>query len=346
MALNFGISNCSSDSTIYINSEKEAAEMRYSPMENVLTSIIVPCIMVVSWLSNSAFIYTVYRMSELHTITNAYLVNMALADVIFVQLEGILHYILPYMMSPLKSAVHFGQSECVLHAFANIFYYTSFISITCVAVERFLAICYPLYQQMVSGKSRTIKIIFASWLLGGIFAAGLQVPQKAYSKTSCVVWPDEDKYLLLPKEVSTCEHISGFPILFAVVSDGVLYLMAFVINLTMYAKIIVTLKKRASNNLGTETSWCKVHNQVARLLVMNGVVFFVCFTPWQIANLDRICINLFESHLFSKLHFKLLLNVGLCMNFVNSTVNPFVYMACSSTYRNAYLKAFGVKCST
>ena len=319
--------------------------MLYSPMENVLSSIMVPCIMAASFLTNFAFIYTVYCISELHTITNAYLVNMAVADIIFVQLEGGIRYILPYMMSPLKSAVHFGRSECIIHGCASIFYYTSFILITCVAVERFLAICYPLYQQIVSGKPRTKKIIMAAWLLGCIFTAGLQVHQTAYLKKSCIVWPDGDKYLTLPTEVSTCEHIPGFLIRFSVISDGILYLVAFVINLTMYTKIIITLKRRATNNLGSETSWCKVHNQVANLLVTNGVIFFVCFTPWQIANLDRIFIHLFESHLFSNSNFKVILNLGMFMCFVNSTVNPIVYMACSSTYKNAYIKAFGMKCS-
>ena len=40
---------------------------------------------------------------------------------------------------------------------------------------------------------------------------------------------------------------------------------------------------------------------------------------------------------------KLLLNIGICMSYINSTINPFVYMACNSTYRSAYLKAFGIK---
>ena len=344
MALNSSISNCDNDSTIYITIEKEATKMVYSPPEVVFSSIVVPCVMAVSFLSNSAFIFAVYHMPELRTITNAYLVNMAIADISFVQVDGIIHFVLPYVMSPLKSSVTFGQSECIIHAFVvNMFFYTSFTLITCVAVERFLAICYPLYQQMVSGKSRTIKIIITSWLMGGIFAAGLQVPPWAHLKTSCIVWPDGDEYLMLPKEHSICGHIPGFPIIYSFVGDGIIYLMAVGVNFTLYTKIIITLKRRASDKMGTGTNQCKVHKQVARLLIMNGAVFFVCSTPWQIVNLHRIIKHLFESHLFSNMHVKLLRDISVCMNFINSTVNPFVYMACSSTYRNAYLKAFGIK---
>ena len=344
MALNSSILDCSNYSTInIINNEKQAADLLFSPIEVVLSSIIVPCIMAASLLSNSAFIFTVYRQSELHTITNAYLVNLAVADLLFVQLDGIGHFVLPYMKSEVKT-VHNGQFECLFRVmFSNMCYYTSFVLVTCVAVERFVAISYPLHQQIVSGKSRTIKIIISSWLLGGIFAAVLHVPRLAHLKKSCIVWPDGDKYLMLPKKRITCEQIPGFPIRFGVLADGILYMMALIINFTLYTKIIVTLKTRACDNLGTHISLRQVHNQVVRLLIMNGAVFFVSFTPWQIANLNNIFIHLFESHLFSNMHFQLLLKIGLCLNYINSTINPFVYMACSFTYRNAYLKAFGVK---
>ena len=56
MVLNISISDCSNDSTIYISNEKEAAELLYFQAEVVFSSIIVPCMMVVSFLSNSAFI--------------------------------------------------------------------------------------------------------------------------------------------------------------------------------------------------------------------------------------------------------------------------------------------------
>ena len=145
MALNYSISNCDNGYTINIVIEKKAAELLYSPVEGLFSSIVVPCIMVLSFLSNSAFIYTVYHMPELRTITNAYLVNMAIADISYVQIDGIVHFVLPYMMSSLKLSVTFGQSECIIHAFiVNIFYYTSFTLISCVAAERFLAICYPI----------------------------------------------------------------------------------------------------------------------------------------------------------------------------------------------------------
>ena len=111
-------------------------------------------------------------------------------------------------------------------------YFTSQVLITCVATERFIAICYPLYQQMVGGKSCTRKIIIGSWIFGGNLG-----------------------------------HLGG----------TISYLLACIVNFLMYANIIITLKRRSSHDLGTSEHNVQYEvNQVARLLITNGAVFFLC----------------------------------------------------------------------
>ena len=179
MDSNSSILDCSNDSTIYVTSDKEAAELLYTQVEVVFASIIVSCIMAIIFLSNSAFIYTVLCVPELHTFTNAYLVNMAVADIFYVPLHCTLAVLLPYMTSPVKFDINYGQVGCLFRGILpNVCYFTSQVLITCVATERFIAICYPLYQQMVSGKSRTRKIIIGSWMFGGILALIRAVPQR------------------------------------------------------------------------------------------------------------------------------------------------------------------------
>ena len=345
MALNSSTSDCSNDSTLYINNEKEAADLLYAPVEVVFASIIVPCMMAFGFLSNSAFIFTVCRTSKLRTITNAYLVNMAVADLVYIEFHGTLYFVLPFKMSLVKLDVPYGQIGCIIRGVVGgTCYYTSFILITCVAVERFLAICHPLYQQVVSGKSHTLKIIVASWLLGGIFAISLIVPMLACLETSCIVWPHGDKYLMLPRKISFCAALPGYPILLTHLGGTISYLLACFVNFLMYANIIITLKRRSSHDLGTsENNFQYEVNQVARLLITNGAVFFLCFTPWQIGHINRIITDLNGSHLFSNRQHTLFLNIGHFMSYVNSSINPFVYVVCSSSYRNAYLKAFGVR---
>ena len=346
MALSYNISECSSESTIYITNEKDAAEWLYSSADVIFASIVVPCMMTLGFLSNSAFIYTVYRIPELRTITNAYLVNMAIADLIYIELHGVLVFVLSYSMSPIKGDVHFGQIRCFIRSMISVTcYHTSFILVTCVAVERFLAICHPLYQQKVNGKSRTVKIIITSWLLVGIITSILNVPQVCYWKTSCIVWPRGEKYMTLPKKISTCTAFPRYPIVISQIADVVLYWVTLVINFIVYTRIITAMRRRASVDLGTRQSQNKNVHQVARLLITNGVVFFLCFTPWQFANLDRIATNLTGSHLFFSIDDGYVRIISYFMSYRNSLINPFVYKACSSTYRNAYVKAFCRNCN-
>ena len=129
-------------------------------------------------------------------------------------------------------------------------------------------------------------------------------------------------------------------------SNSILYLIVLGVNFTMFAKIIITLKRRALYDNGTGRIPHKAKREqykVARLLITNGVVYFVCFTPWQLVHRDDIVSNLVGSPIFSNRQYTLLLNLSSAMSYVNSSINPFVYMIRNSTYRNAYMKTFCLK---
>ena len=59
-------------------------------------------------------------------------------------------------------------------------------------------------------------------------------------------------------------------------------------------RLSLALKKRATQDLGigAQHKAQHEHNQVARLLITNGVVFFMCFIPRQLTNLDSITMYL------------------------------------------------------
>ena len=322
--------------------------MFYTPAEDVFHTIVVPCLMIFCFLSNSAFIYTVYCTPNLQTITNFYLVNMAVADLIFTEVNSILVYIYPYIKSPVQRDVYYGQSGCIANAIiGRTCFFTSYMLITTVTTERFIAICYPLYQRMMSGKSRTVKVIIMSWLLGFILAT-LFVPMSSYSRNYCIVWPNGDQYSALPSKISACESFPGYPVQFNAFLSLNLYFVSVISNFTMYARIIITLTRRAGNfKIGTsQHNAQRERNHVARLLITNGIVFFLCFTPYMLMTVHNTAAYYTGAGFLSKKQYALVQNLSLFLNYVNSSINPFIYIVCSSTYRNAYLKAFGLKCGS
>ena len=129
---------------------------------------------------------------------------------------------------------------------------------------------------------------------------------------------------MLPKKVSFCSALPGFPLVFSYITDMMLYLLALLINLIVYVNVIITSTRRASHDLGARTQHKAQHEryQVARLLITNGVVFFLCFTTWQFTNLDRIVTYLTGSHLFLDISHWYLPIIGLFMGYVKLLNQP------------------------
>ena len=82
---------------------------------------------------------------------------------------------------------------------------------------------------------------------------------------------------MLPKKFSFCLALPGFPLVIRNLTDNISYLLAIVINLIMYARIIKNLRRRASKDLGTGGQHMaqSERNQAARLLITNEVVFYL-----------------------------------------------------------------------
>ena len=104
----------------------------------------------------------------------------------------------------------------------------------------------------------------------------------------------------------------------------------------MFARIIHTLTTRPNPNAETAT----VRNNIARMLILNGTVFFLCLLPFRIIQLDNISILLrgrsFPLYAFGDIFAW----VGRVTTLLNSAVNPFLYNVSNAKYRASFLEAF------
>ncbi len=103
----------------------------------------------------------------------------------------------------------------------------------------------------------------------------------------------------------------------------------------MFARIIYTLSTRPNPNAETTS----VRNQIARMLILNGIVFFVCLLPFRIIQLSNMSVYLGGS-LFADDVVNILGWVGRVTALLNSAVNPFLYNASNAKYRAAFLETF------
>ncbi|XP_072046380.1 thyrotropin-releasing hormone receptor-like [Amphiura filiformis] len=338
---------CNPYITLNLSHPQAAATFLYSTTENYFFIIGVPILIAVGVLTNSAFIFTVYRVRSMRTITNAYLVNVAAVDLMFVAFGAGL-YLSNYYSSPVRfDIIYKTWIGCVgSFGFVYVTYSTSLVLITLVAVERYCAICRPLQLRAVSGKGRTTKLIIASWLLGVLLAACV-VPRYSGNDIYCAIWPNNPTFASFPRVIKFC--VAGHPdiYIFSEALNVIPFALSMIGNLFMYTHIIITLGRRPSLKQSdgkfdaSAQQMNRVRNQVARLLIINGLMFFTTQAPFRVTSIHNMLAHNTGTGLFTKEAYGILLLITRCLVIINSCVNPIVYFLTSSLYRHAFYKAFG-----
>ena len=103
-------------------------------------------------------------------------------------------------------------------------------------------------------------------------------------------WPTTERYITMPKYLHICVSYHKSLEAYPAILEFTPYIIGLGISGTFYVMIIRALSNRTVANTNTSHQVTQIRNKIARLLVINGVVFYV---PSRIANLDNIAGNLF-----------------------------------------------------
>ncbi|CAD5125171.1 DgyrCDS13413 [Dimorphilus gyrociliatus] len=139
-------------------------------------SIVIPMIIIyiiifiTGVFGNVATCLIIAKNRYMQTPTNAYLFNLAVADLI-VLILGLPHEIcITWQTYP----DIFGGIFCVARALiAETSTYASILTITAFTAERYVAICHPMWSHTMSKIKRAIKIIIIIWFVSLVCAAPL-----------------------------------------------------------------------------------------------------------------------------------------------------------------------------
>ena len=342
MDLNRSLNECNGYKNVLdLTNVTDAMDMLYSSTEKVFFIAVLPVLLSIGVVANTAFIYTVCRVNSMHTITNAYLANVAVADLIFLIFVWVTYFPL-YFISPVRNHVFYNSFVgCTLGFwFVNSSYYASSFLITFVTIERYYAICRPLKHRMVASKSRTRKLIVLGWVLGLIFG-GFVAPRLGGFIRYCVKWPKLEQFSEMPETIEFCKAAHSVINIFSEIFRIVPHFTAMFANIYFYGAIIITLSRRPGikSKVGQPQA-LKIRNQVAKLLIANGTLFFLCQTPVRLNYIHTMVVQLGGAGLFNVEQYGIVLIIGRCFLFLNAFINPFVYVAMSSFYRNAFKEAF------
>ncbi|XP_072014554.1 neuromedin-U receptor 2-like [Amphiura filiformis] len=345
--------NCQSNNSLQLSYDAALGAL-YSTHEKWLLLGVIPLLMIVGIIGNLGFLFVLFKMEYMKSITNFYLGNLAVTDLAFIIIMAIRSWWF-YVNSEVEFDVPYISSlVCAMFNLVFcIFRFSSFTFVTLVIVERYLAICKPLYHRIVSGEVRSVKLAIATWLIAVVFAA-IYTMTLSSLKYVCVDWPENEIFASLPSKISVCttDHQWMVPLNYYI--QAIAFWSALFLNTIMSYSIIMTLHRRkplTETNSGNKTKPTKdttitTRNQVAKMLIVNNIAFFLLAGPFHIRNIILIIEYHIGFRLVGYVQSSMWYWVGNVAAVANSVVNPIIYNVTNPRYRAAFAKAFGCANST
>ncbi|XP_052268989.1 tachykinin-like peptides receptor 99D [Dreissena polymorpha] len=275
-------------------------------------------ILLISAGGNLVVIWIVLAHKRMRTVTNYFLVNLALADFLISQLN------LPFtFLYLLYQDWWFGTFFCKLSCFISpCTISASVLTFMAISVDRYIAILYPLRPRMP--KRHVILAIIFIWL----FSIALALPNLIYFETATnlagticfITWPIETdlayNYLLLVLN----------------------YLLPLLTLVSAYSRVGMELW--GSRAIGEETSIqtdrVKSKRKVVKMMIVVVLIFGICWLPMH-------AYYLLTSHYRSITEYKYIQQIYIIiylMAMSNSMYNPIIYGWMNSRFREGFIHVF------
>ncbi|XP_042909337.1 tachykinin-like peptides receptor 86C isoform X2 [Parasteatoda tepidariorum] len=274
---------------------------------------------------NAIVIWIILAHRRMRTITNLFLLNLAIADFLLASGNAIFNFV--FM---LESHWPFGEGFCIISNFvANLTVSTSVFTILAMSIDRFIAIVRPLRPRM--SRLAAYAILTTVWIAGAI----LSCPSILYSttmtfryadrghRTICyLVWPDG------PAGHSYSDHI--YNIVFLVLT----YALPMVCMAITYSWVGLVLwgSQVIGENSDFQNDVIRSKQRVVHMLVAIVILFGICWLPYH-------AYFLYVYHHQDALSSQYIQHVYLAIYWLamsNSCYNPIVYYWMNSKFRDYF----------
>lgn len=296
---------------------KEASQFLTSPLVTVFIPTVYMLIFIISVPLNGLALVMFIRRIRPKKPAAIYMLNLACADLFFV------------LLLPFRIAYHYngndwiyGSAMCrmVTAAFyCNI--YCSVLLITCIAVDRFLAVVYPM-DSLVWRSPRTASAACAAmWLLsiGGV------TPLLASEQTMHVSTLD----ITTCHDVTDINRLRGYYLYFFPIFSSLFFFVPFILTTVCYIGIIQTLCALGDENQARKS-------RAAAMAATVFALFTACFAPTNIILLTHY---LHFTHTDGNTSYTAYL-VATCLGSLNCCLDPLIYYFGSSRCQKQVLAFF------
>lgn len=283
----------------------------------------------ISLFGNSIVCYVILKNKRMYTVTNFFIANMALSDLLLTVFN------VPFNIA--RHLLHnwpFGDALCHLVNFSlMVSVYVSTFTLTAIALDRQCVLLYPLRPRMSKLMGGVVLVII--WAI----AIFLSLPYGIYNKVQTVSLLIETAERCSPDYPEPEEVYKKYLSLVTIILQ---YIVPLCIIAVAYGRIVRKLWLRVQLGAVTQrqqVTQARAKRKSIKLLVTVVVVFALCWMP---LNLYHLLTNFhpdvqsfrFDSTTFFVLHW---------IAISSSCYNPFVYCWLNETFR-AEVKACFKRC--
>ncbi|KPP65051.1 neuropeptide Y receptor type 2-like [Scleropages formosus] len=270
---------------------------------------------------NSLVIYVVYKFKALRTVTNFFIANLAVADLLVNTL------CLPFtLIYTLLGEWKFGQILCFMLPYAQgLAVHVSTVTLNVIALDRHRCIVYHLETKM--SKDMCFVVIGVTWMISAILASPLAIfreygtfdfsPEQSI-QVCTEKWPGSNR-------------------------DGTVYsistiVLQYVLPLSIISFAYVRIWNKLKNHVspGTRSDRHNRRRKTTKMLVTVVAVFAVSWLPFHAF---QLATDIDNSVLDMK-DFKLLYTVFHIMAMCSTFANPILYGWMNNNYRMAFVTVF------
>ena len=281
-------------------------------------SIFYIAIFVIGIFGNVLVCYVVCRNKAMHTVTNFFITNLALSDILLCCLA------IPF--TPLYTFIGrwiFGKAMChLLTCSQGISVYISTLTLTSIAMDRFVVIIYPFRHRMKL--STCICLITAIWICSLV----LTLPYGMYMSLNT------DKQ----SNVSFCEE--NWPSentrkIYGTITVCLQFILPFLIIAICYILVSIKLNDRAKAKPGSKTSKKEEADRdrkkrTNRMLISMVAVFGISWLPLNLVNIFTDYYDIKSDYL------TLLFFLAHCVAMSSTCYNPFLYAWLNENFRKEF----------
>lgn len=273
-------------------------------------------IFVLGVFGNALVCFVVARNRQMQTVTNLFITNLALSDVLLC--------VLAVPFTPLYTFLGgwiFGRTLCHLVPYAQgVSVYVSTLTLTSIAIDRFVVIVYPFHPR--TRLEVCLSVILGIWII----ALTVTLPYGLYMhleepETYCEEhWPNE-----------------RFRKVFSSLTTILQFVLPFFVIVFCYTCVSIKLNDRARSKPGNKTSKREQADRerkkrTNRMLIAMVTVFGISWLPLNVVNV----IDDFYSPANDWSYYRLCFFMAHCLAMSSTCYNPFLYAWLNDNFRKEF----------